>query len=938
MVLGTLAYVAPEQASGAVERLDERSDVFGLGAILCEVLTGKPPYLGKDALQLRRQAASADLADAHARLESCGADAELVELALACLAPTPADRPRNAQAVAEALTAYLDSVQERLRKSELAQAEARARAAGEAKRRRLALALTCTVLLALSLGGAAALWFQADRQARQAQLQVRQAELTREVNDLLQRATSLREKARTARTGGAALLAQAREWTQRALALVENGPADEALTEQVKRLKAELDEEEKDRILLTALDEAHLAQAETLSDNRFATERAVPMFREAFAAYEMPVGEGEPAAAAERIRQRQPAVQEAILAALDGWDALASDPGLGITEPHREWLRAVLAAAEPEADWARQVRAARAVKDVAKRRVALEQLASSVDVANVPARALARLAGSLGPARRVALLRRAQTQYPADFWVNHDLGMALLELTPPERDEALRFLTAAAALRPESPGCLLNLGKALRDTGKLDQAIACYERAIALSPKYAAAYTNLGHVLADKGKVDEAIARCRKATEIAPDFAEAHCNLGALLCDVKHDYDGAAACFRKAIALSPKYVLAHRNLGNALLGKGKVNEAIVSFQRAVALSPQDAAAHYNLGNALKARGKVDDAIACFRKAIELAPGHVEAHCNLGGLLCDVKRDYDGAAVYFRKAIVLRPRFAVAHANLGNALMGKGNLDEAIACYRQAVALDPTFFTAHFHLGLALRRKGKVDHAIECYQKAVELAPSFAEAHCNLGQALLMRGDFAAALAALQRGHELGSKRADWKYPTGPAVKECARLLEQEKRLLDVLAGKAPAGQMRDRLEWARLSGWTRRYAAAVRFWGEAFAADAKLADDLKAGHRSQAAMVAARAAAGQGRDAGGLDDAQKAALRKQALTWLKADLAARAKQPEGERVAALRQWQTDEALAAVRDERALRALPEAERATWADFWSEVRKHLPPVDR
>jgi tetratricopeptide (TPR) repeat protein len=926
--------VAPEQACGAVERLDERSDVFGLGAILCEVLTGKPPYVGKDALQVRRQAADADLADARARLEGCGADAELAGLALACLAPRPADRPRNAQAVADTLTAYLDGVQARLRQAELAQAEARARAAEEAKRRRLALALAGTVLLAVSLGGAAVLWLQAESQAREAQLRARQDELTQEVNDLLQRVTALREQAKTAPAGRAALFAQAREHAQRALALVENGPADAALTEQVQRLKAELDEEEKDRVLMTALDEACLAQAETLSANRFANERAVPIFREAFRAYGLPAGEGAPGAAAERIRQRPAAVREAILAALDEWDALASNPELGIREPHQEWLRAVLAAAEPENAWGQQVRAARREPNYAKRRAAMDNLAKSADVTKVPVRALNGLAVQISPPKAAELLRRARQHYPADFWVNHNLGQVLQMVTPPERDEAVRFLTAAAALRPESPGGLVNLGVALLDTGKVDEAIACYERAIALSPKYAAAHTNLGNALARKGKVDEAIARCKKAIELAPGFAEAHLNLGGLLCDAKRDYDGAIACFRKAVALAPKSALAHANLGKALLDKGKVDKAIASYQKAVALDPKFARAHYGLGNARARKGQVDEAIACFKKAIELEPEFADAHLNLGGLLCDAKRDYDGAIACFRKAVALRPRFAVGHGNLGNALMGKGNLDDAIASYREAVALDPKHFRAHFGLGLALRRLGKVDEAIACYQKAIELAPWFAEAHCNLGHNLMARGDFAEALAPLKRGHELGSKRGDWKYPTGPLIRDCERLIEREKRLLDVLAGKAPPGKTADRLEWARLSGWTRRYAASVRFWSEVFRSEPKLADDLKAGFRYQAARAAVLASAGKGRDAGGLEGSQKADLRKQALAWLKADLAARAKQPASVR-AALWQWQTDEALAAVRDEAALRALSEAERAAWNELWAEVRKHLPP---
>src|SRR5262249_23212189 len=90
-----------------------------------------------------------------------------------------------------------------------------------------------------------------------------------------------------------------------------------------------------------------------------------------------------------------------------------------------------------------------------------------------------------------------------------------------------------------------------------------------------------------------------------------------------------------------------------------------------------------------------------------------------------------------------------------------------------------------------------------------------------------------------------------------------------------------------------------------------------------------AATAAARAAAGQDRDAGGLKDAQKASLRKQALDWLKADLAARAPPPAGGRRALLRRRPAGEALAGGRREPAPRAPPPRERAAWSDFWSEV---------
>ena len=63
-LLGTPAYMPPEQANGDIANLDRRADVFGLGAILCEILTGKPPYVGRSVEEVRRKAANGDLADA----------------------------------------------------------------------------------------------------------------------------------------------------------------------------------------------------------------------------------------------------------------------------------------------------------------------------------------------------------------------------------------------------------------------------------------------------------------------------------------------------------------------------------------------------------------------------------------------------------------------------------------------------------------------------------------------------------------------------------------------------------------------------------------------------------------------------------------------------------------------------------------------------------
>jgi serine/threonine protein kinase/tetratricopeptide (TPR) repeat protein len=155
-VLGTPPYMAPEQARG--EATDARADVFALGGILCAILTGQPPFTGKSTLEVVRRAGAADLAEAHARLDGCRAEADLVALCRRCLSPSPADRPADAQAVADGMTAYLAGAQEKLRKAELAEAEAKAKTREEAKRRRLALALAGVVLVVLLVGLGGTTW------------------------------------------------------------------------------------------------------------------------------------------------------------------------------------------------------------------------------------------------------------------------------------------------------------------------------------------------------------------------------------------------------------------------------------------------------------------------------------------------------------------------------------------------------------------------------------------------------------------------------------------------------------------------------------------------------------------------------------------------------------------------------------------------------------
>jgi predicted O-linked N-acetylglucosamine transferase (SPINDLY family) len=182
-------------------------------------------------------------------------------------------------------------------------------------------------------------------------------------------------------------------------------------------------------------------------------------------------------------------------------------------------------------------------------------------------------------------------------------------------------------VEPNHPEALRLLGVAACQVGNYRQAIDCIGRAISLSPYVAAYHLDLGNALMEERRLDEAVAAFRRALELKPDYAYAHNNLGNARKGQRQIAE-AIACYRRALQVKPDFVEAHSNLGLALHEQGLLDEAIASYHRALQLKPDLVEAHNNLGLTLQEQGELPEAIACYRRVLDLRPGDSGTHSNL----------------------------------------------------------------------------------------------------------------------------------------------------------------------------------------------------------------------------------------------------------------------------------------------------------------------
>jgi tetratricopeptide (TPR) repeat protein len=235
-----------------------------------------------------------------------------------------------------------------------------------------------------------------------------------------------------------------------------------------------------------------------------------------------------------------------------------------------------------------------------------------------------------------------------------------------------------------------NLGAALHEAGRMDEAVARYEKAIAIQPDYLPAYNNLGVTLRTQGRLEDAIHAYQRGLAVG-DYADLHFNLAnALIASGRANE--AESHLKRALATSPASAGTHNNLGMALAEQGRVDEAAAEFRAAIAADPTSSTAHRNLGNLLATNGRPEEGLRSLSTAVEVDPNDADARYDLGSLLLEQQR-FDRAADQLRAAVRLQPDRVEALNNLGIALASQGQIAEALGYFDRAVQLRPNFADA-----------------------------------------------------------------------------------------------------------------------------------------------------------------------------------------------------------------------------------------------------
>ena len=886
-VMGTPAYMPPEQARGEIDRIDARSDVFGLGAVLCEILTGERPYAGDDLWQ---QVLHARLDNAVGRLRTSEADAELTELCISCLAPDPDDRPEDGAAVAEAVREYQDAVSQRLQQEQTARAAAETRAIEEAKRtkverskRRLTLALAAAVVVLLFGAGVVAWRYQINQTAEE----LRSEQARKDIGLGIERAALLRDRMEF--QAAATLLEQAEG------RLSDAGDGEE-IAAQVQQAIADL-------TIVRRLDEIRMRKA-TWTDETATNEVGLKVNSVEFA--NGPKGEyaraireyGIDVFSNESIKETgrriaKTRIAEFLIAGLDDW-AMQD-----VRSRKRLWR---IADAADTNSLRKRIRTAARSNDAKT----LLSIAAGPDVDRLTPTMYMLLTQELMVHRQhrvAATVAHRVAMKSNDFWVRFWTSEVLRQQVKTDWNGVVTHLHAAIAIRPDVWAPYSNLWHAYVGLGNTESAIDAARHALRLNPRGEDLYNSLAKLLRDAGRQSEAEAIIRRGAEMMPRSASMQ-NYSGTFHYKSRRWKAAERAYRSAVSLDPGMALAHYNLGVLLSKTSRAREAIASFRKAISLDETKPRPHLNLGVMLEQMGKRDEAEDCYRRAVAL----------------------DG-------------KFAKAHYTLGLLLKSKNQLSEAESEYRKAITIDPNYCDALVDLGILLDGLKRREEAESVFRRATRVDGQNPRGFVSLGLLLYKSNrDYAEALKLFQQAHKLSANNTRIRKLAADMGKKTVRLVVFDRLVKEVQSGQRtlPKGLMY--LELAQFAfNRKKQPAVAADLYATAFAKRG-----LHPRDRFRHQYTAARAAARAGGVQYGSESKRAALMRKRAAAWL-SQLHRLSRQAMQNRPATrpafrkqFRVWLTAPDLANVRDRKLLNRLPTPEREQWLAFWRSVRATIGPV--
>ncbi len=316
-------------------------------------------------------------------------------------------------------------------------------------------------------------------------------------------------------------------------------------------------------------------------------------------------------------------------------------------------------------------------------------------------------AGRLAEAEH--LYRQILAVQPDEPDVLHHLGIIAFQAG--RVDAAAEMISRSLQVRPGVAAVLGTYGAALRLLGRLDEAVAVLMEASAQEPA-SWHFNNLGNALKDQGRPEDATAAYARAIELQPDYADAHYHLGLAQLDLGNS-SAAVAALRRAIALQPD-VLSSAIAG--LLALGDPADAAALLMELLDQYPDRAAIHYHLGLVRRSEGCIEEALACFEAALMLRMDYAEAQNERGIALSQMKRHAEALATMHRLC-QSAPGNVNYWYNYGTAAIVADEIDQSLLACSKAFELDRLAPNVLNNLGSALKEAGRLDEAIDLYKEA-----------------------------------------------------------------------------------------------------------------------------------------------------------------------------------------------------------------------------